>query len=173
MEASLRTIGLVCFSTMIVPSSGSLVFLNVQVTVSPAARSTAFGGLDPSRSRSQLPAFWHVFGDGVRPGVELVERLGLAVRKCEPVLPELEVELGLVATGLGDLLDDDRAGLGKLRFVNVHVTVELAGRSISSGSLPLSHVADSSSQPSGTLSVTEYGPGRSGSATFCSDRRSA
>ena len=162
---------------MIVPVlGGGVVFsvlTNVHRTDSPALRSIELG---------ELPSL-HVAEVSVQPSVEdseteYVPEDRLSNTRCPPsesvncVSPKAKPKLASAPSGIVCFWTVIVPGFGGgglfVVLTKVQVTTLSPSISMELGELPSSHVADSSVQPSGTSSLTEYVPGSSAPVSLCS-----
>src|SRR3954462_4143361 len=149
--------GLVCFSTMIVPR---LVLVKVQVTVSPAPRTTPLTGLPsvhevPVRSH---PARASSATEYV-PGTRAPESFGVAASVSEKFVPLYEGSNSKLSGAPAGLVTLSIRMWPRLVLVKVQVTVSPAPRTIPLTGLPSVHEVPVRSQPARASSATEYVPG--------------
>src|SRR3989304_4287559 len=147
--------GSVCFTTLM---KASFSFVNVQVTVSPARREIGVTGLPSehvadSRSQPAGPISLTSYVPGSRSPLVSVspsERKKFAAQEGS--------NSNSVVSPSGSVCSPTLMK-ASFSFVNVQVTVSPAWREIAVTGLPSEHVADSRSQPAGTISLTSYVPG--------------
>src|SRR3989304_2642230 len=147
--------GSVCFTTLM---KASFSFVNVQVTVSPARREIGVTGLPSehvadSRSQPAGPISLTSYVPGSRSPLVSVspsERKKFAAQEGSNSNSVVSPSGSVCFTTLMK---------ASFSFVNVQVPVSPAWREIAVTGLPSEHVADSRSQPAGTISLTSYVPG--------------
>src|SRR3954464_11733665 len=149
--------GLVCFPTVSVPR---LVFVKVQVTVSPAPRTIPLTGLPSVHEvpvRSQ-PARASSATEYV-PGTRAPESFGVAASVSEKFVPLYEGSKSKLSGAPAGLVNLSIRMWPRLVLVKVQVTTSPADSVMLSGGLPSSPGAPPRSQPARASWATEYVPG--------------